>query len=86
MGISMTQLLIVFVIVLLLFGTKKLRNIGSDIGGAVKGFRDSMKDGEKGAADSETAPVQEPQKIVHDSQGRVINGEVTDKSKEHDKA
>ena len=46
-GISIWQLLIVLVIIMLLFGTKKLRNIGSDLGGAVKGFKDSMKDGEK---------------------------------------
>ena len=44
-GISIWQLLIVLVIVLLLFGTKKLKNIGSDLGGAVKGFKDSL-DGE----------------------------------------
>ncbi len=43
-GISIWQLLIVLVIVLLLFGTKKLRNLGSDLGGAVKGFRSTMKD------------------------------------------
>jgi sec-independent protein translocase protein TatA len=48
-GISIWQLLIILVIVLLLFGTKKLRNIGSDLGGAVKGFRGAMKDGEKKA-------------------------------------
>lgn len=46
-GISIWQLLIVLVIIMLIFGTKKLRNIGSDLGGAVKGFKDSMKDGEK---------------------------------------
>ena len=45
MGISIWQLLIVLVIVLLLFGTKKLRNIGSDLGGAIRGFRSSMKEG-----------------------------------------
>lgn len=45
MGISIWQLLIVLVIVLLLFGTKKLRNLGSDLGGAVKGFKGAMKDG-----------------------------------------
>ena len=44
-GISIWQLLIVLVIVLLLFGTKKLRNLGTDRGGAVKGFRSTMKDG-----------------------------------------
>jgi len=41
-GISIWQLLIVLVIVLLLFGTKRLRNIGSDLGNAVKGFKNSM--------------------------------------------
>jgi sec-independent protein translocase protein TatA len=41
-GISIWQLLIVLVIVLLLFGTKRLKNIGSDLGGAVKGFRSAM--------------------------------------------
>lgn len=46
-GISIWQLLIVLVIIMLIFGTKKLRNIGSDLGGAVKGFKDSVKEGEK---------------------------------------
>lgn len=45
-GISIWQLLIVLVIIMLLFGTKKLRNIGSDLGGAVKGFKGAMKEGE----------------------------------------
>ncbi|NNC70677.1 MAG: Sec-independent protein translocase subunit TatA [Flavobacteriaceae bacterium] len=44
MGISPWQLLIVLVIVVLIFGTKKLRNMGGDIGGAVKNFKKSMKD------------------------------------------
>ena len=43
-GISIWQLLIVLVIVLLIFGTKKLRNMGGDLGGAIKGFRSSMKE------------------------------------------
>ncbi len=42
---SVWHWLIVLVIVLLIFGTKKLRNVGSDLGGAVKGFKDGMKDG-----------------------------------------
>ena len=45
MGISIWQLLIILVIVMLLFGTKKLRNLGSDLGGAVKGFRSAVKQG-----------------------------------------
>jgi sec-independent protein translocase protein TatA len=77
MGISLWQLLIVLLIVLLLFGTKKLRSIGSDLGGAVKGFRSSMHD-EGGSEDKED------EKMDHDSSNRVIEGEVT--SKEKDKA
>ena len=46
-GISIWQLLILLAIVVLLFGTKKLRNIGGDLGGAVKGFKNAMKDGEE---------------------------------------
>ena len=53
-GISIWQLLIVLVIVLLLFGTKKLRNLGTDLGGAVKGFRSTMKDGANAEESSET--------------------------------
>lgn len=51
---SIWHWVIVLVIVMLVFGTKKLRNIGSDLGGAVKGFKDGMKeggaDGEQNAA------------------------------------
>lgn len=46
-GISIWQLLIILLIVVLLFGTKKLRNIGSDLGGAIKTFRKSMKEDEQ---------------------------------------
>ena len=43
-GISVTQLLILLLIVMLVFGTKRLRNIGSDLGNAVKGFRKGIED------------------------------------------
>jgi len=43
-GISVTQLIIIAVIILLLFGTKKLRNVGGDLGAAVKGFKKAMSD------------------------------------------
>ncbi len=46
-GISVWQLLIVLLIVVLLFGTKKLKGMGSDLGSAVKGFKDSIKEGEE---------------------------------------
>ena len=63
---SIWHWLIVLVVVLLIFGTKKLRNIGSDLGGAVKGFKEGMK---------EDAP-----KISEkDEQGRTIDVEVKDK-------
>ncbi|MEZ5490334.1 MAG: Sec-independent protein translocase subunit TatA [Gammaproteobacteria bacterium] len=45
-GIGIWQLLIVLLIVVMLFGTKKLRNLGSDLGGALKGFKTAMKDDE----------------------------------------
>ncbi|WP_223787030.1 twin-arginine translocase TatA/TatE family subunit [Marinicella meishanensis] len=51
MGISMPQLLIILLVVALIFGTKKLRNIGSDLGSAVKGFK-------KGIADEDTQELQ----------------------------
>jgi sec-independent protein translocase protein TatA len=44
MGISPTQLVILLVIVMLVFGTKRLRNIGSDLGSAVKGFRKGVEE------------------------------------------
>ncbi|HHJ39360.1 MAG: hypothetical protein AXA67_05175 [Methylothermaceae bacteria B42] len=47
MGISIWQLLIVLVIVLLLFGTRKLRNLGSDLGGAIKSFKNALSEGEE---------------------------------------
>ena len=45
--IGIQELLVILVIVVLLFGTKKLRTIGSDLGGAIRNFRESMKEGEK---------------------------------------
>ena len=54
MGISIWQLLIVLGIVILLFGTKKLRNIGTDLGGAIRGFKKSMSDDDAKAEDQES--------------------------------
>ena len=52
-SLSIWHWLIVLVVVMLVFGTKKLRNIGSDLGGAVKGFKEGLKEGSDtpGAAD-----------------------------------
>lgn len=50
-GISVWQLLIILAIVVMLFGTKRLRTLGSDLGSAVKGFRKSMTDEESAAGE-----------------------------------
>ena len=52
-GISLWQLLIVLLIVIVIFGTKRLRSIGGDLGGAVKGFRKAMSDAEAGADEAQ---------------------------------
>lgn len=59
-GISIWQLLIVLAIIVLLFGTKKLRGIGSDLGSAIKGFRSSIKDEEQS---EQPAAEQKPQQL-----------------------
>jgi sec-independent protein translocase protein TatA len=56
-GISLWQLLIVLVIVIVIFGTKRLTSMGSDLGGAVKGFRKAMGDADK---DEEAAQIDRP--------------------------
>ena len=68
---SIWHWLIVLVIVLLIFGTKKLRNIGSDLGGAVKGFKDGMKGDESAKSAGEIPP----------KPGATIDGEVKDRQK-----
>lgn len=73
-GISIWQLLIILVIVLLLFGSKKLRGLGSDLGGALKGFRGAMQDAES----EEKKPKPEDQAKLDSadtSEGRVIDSE-----------
>ncbi|MEJ6656850.1 MAG: twin-arginine translocase TatA/TatE family subunit [Pseudomonas sp.] len=64
-GISIWQLAIILVIVILLFGTKRLKGIGSDVGEAIKGFRKSMNDDDKPAVEDkpgETLDVQAEKK------------------------
>ncbi len=77
-GISIWQLLIVLVIVLLLFGSKKLRSVGADLGGALKGFRGAMKEGEE---ETLTKKPEDSAKIEKESTtaGRVIDTEVEQK-------
>jgi sec-independent protein translocase protein TatA len=69
---SIPQLLIVLLVVVLLFGTKKLRNIGQDLGGAIKGFKEGMKD-----ASQDPAKVDSPAQVS----GQTIDAEVETKDK-----
>ena len=72
---SIWHWLIVLVIVLLIFGTKKLRNIGADLGGAVRGFKDGMKS----AGDDK--PMESAGGPQGQLGGRTIEGEIKDKAK-----
>jgi sec-independent protein translocase protein TatA len=67
---SIWHWLIVLLIVVLVFGTKKLRNVGSDVGGAVKNFKDAMNEGKQS------------EKISESSTGNTVEGEVTQKTKQ----
>ncbi|OOZ40961.1 Sec-independent protein translocase TatA [Solemya pervernicosa gill symbiont] len=72
MGFSIWQLVIVLVIVLLLFGTKKLRNVGGDLGGAIKSFKSAVKDGEGEAKQAK----------IDEKSDNIIEGEVTEEEKD----
>jgi sec-independent protein translocase protein TatA len=84
-GISIWQLLIILVIVVLLFGTKKLRNMGGDLGDAIKSFRKSVRDGdEKDTKEGEAANA-EHREMEDQTEGRVIDAEVKKESESKDK-
>ncbi len=77
-GISPWSLLIILVIILLLFGTKRLRNMGGDLGGAFKSFKQSMKDGGD-EEDNKATDTKDQEKVVHNKDDKVIDVEVTKK-------
>ncbi len=72
-GISIWQLLIILAIVILLFGTKRLRNIGGDLGSALKGFRSAMRDEDKPDAeleeDEDETDTATSEQVEHEPQG-----------------
>jgi sec-independent protein translocase protein TatA len=74
-SLSIWHWLIVLVIVMLVFGTKKLRNIGEDLGGAVKGFKEGMRDGS-----TENKPA-EPTPPAQVGSAQTIEGEVKEKTR-----
>jgi sec-independent protein translocase protein TatA len=73
-GLSIWHWLIVLVVIVLIFGTKKLRNLGTDLGSAVKGFKEGMRTEEDKAQPSAAA------KLEHPGSGQTIEGEVKDKT------
>lgn len=81
-GISIWQLLIVVVIVVLLFGTKKLSSLGSDLGASIKGFKKAMSDeDDKVKKDASAQDADFPQKSMSEKQSDADK----DEAKRHDK-
>jgi sec-independent protein translocase protein TatA len=78
---SIWHWVIVLLIVVLVFGTKKLRNIGQDLGGAVRGFKDGLKEGENAAAAATDAAA--PQRRVAQDDGTTIDGEIREKTSDN---
>ena len=76
-GLSIWHWLIVLLIVVLVFGTKKLKNIGQDLGGAVKGFKDGMKDG---SSSPETPPQQVTNNTTKATDANTVDVEAKNKS------
>ena len=72
-GFSITHWLILLAVVVVVFGTAKLKNAGKDLGGAVKGFKDAMNDGDKASAEQARL-----------DQDRVVDGTAT-RSEQRDK-
>ena len=70
MGFSIQHLLVVLAIVIVVFGTKRLRNLGADLGGAIKGFRSALKEGEGDT------------KAEAEDDAQAIDGEITSKKNE----
>ncbi len=81
MGFGVTELLIVLAIVLVLFGAKKLRNIGGDLGGAIKNFKTAMKDEENVTEEkTSTDTSTDNQSQLKTGAGTTIEGTVVDSS------
>ena len=74
---SIWHWLIVLVIVVLVFGTKKLKNIGSDLGGAVKGFKDGVRDG---GSSADATPVTAQKTVQGGSDAHTVDVEAKTKS------
>ena len=76
MGLSIWHLLVVLAIALVIFGTKKLRDFGGDLGGAIKNFKSSVKDED---AEQNATPAAKGQRKIAKQPGKPIEGKVTAK-------
>ena len=77
---SIWHWLIVLLIVVMVFGTKKLKNMGSDLGGAVKGFKDGMKDANASADEAAKAPAAQVSNGARSADKTTIDVEAKQKS------
>jgi sec-independent protein translocase protein TatA len=73
MSFGIKELIVILVIVMLVFGTKKIRNVGTDVGGWIRDFKKALKDGEEGTDDV----------VAGTESGRVIEGDATPAKKEN---
>ncbi len=78
MGISIWQLLIILLIVLLLFGAKRLRTLGSDLGSAVKGFREALGEAEREEQPPPRLERREGERPTAEQAGRTVEGEAVE--------
>ncbi|HKT73302.1 MAG TPA: twin-arginine translocase TatA/TatE family subunit [Steroidobacteraceae bacterium] len=79
MGIGMRELVVILLVVLLVFGAKKLRTIGSDLGAAVRGFKQAMNEGER----EDTAPPKQIRSDANDAEFAEAKPQATSKKTEH---
>ncbi|QBZ84014.1 Sec-independent protein translocase protein TatA [Hydrogenovibrio crunogenus] len=86
MGISIWQLLIILAIVLVLFGAKRLKNVGSDLGGAIKGFKKAVADEDKKEEEKATAEQKLEQKEGENVFDVKAEQKADDKTETKDKA
>jgi len=75
-GLSPAHLILILIVVVLVFGTSKLKNVGKDLGDAVKGFKDSMKDGDEAAKQQQL----EQDKRTIDSTAKQTHDDTTPKA------
>lgn len=80
-GISIWQLLIIALIIVLLFGTKKLRSLGTDLGSALKGFKNAVRDEDEEASKDESRQLNEESEAGSEQQESTVSNRTEDPEK-----